>query len=93
MTRLLQLVADYGDGDLAYAELVQRVLLVAPDTEVVLTHVSPHDTLAAGYRVAHLALTPGPEGRIVCTTSVMPRPGGRRRPALLLRSHARRASR
>jgi hypothetical protein len=65
VTRLLHLVADYGGGDLAYAELVQRVALIVPGTEIVVTQVPPGDTLAAGYCVARLALTPGPADRLV----------------------------
>jgi hypothetical protein len=65
MTRLVQLVADYGPGDLAYAELTQRLALAVPDAVVHLTRVAPDDTLAAGYCVADLALTEGPPDRIV----------------------------
>jgi hypothetical protein len=65
MTRLIQLVADYGPGDLAYAELTQRLALAVPDTVVQLTRVAPGDTLATGFCVAELALTEGPPDRIV----------------------------
>jgi hypothetical protein len=63
--RLLHLVADYWAGDLAYAELVQRLELVVPGTEVLLTQVPRRDTLAAGSCVARLALAPGPPDRLV----------------------------
>ena len=65
MTRLVQLVADYGPGELAYAELTQRLALAVPDAVVHLTRVAPGDTLAAGFCVADLALTEGPTDRIV----------------------------
>jgi hypothetical protein len=65
VSRLVQLVADYGPGDLAYAELTQRVALAVPDSVVQLTRVAHADTLAAGFCVARLALTDGPPGRIV----------------------------
>ena len=65
MTRLIQLVADYGPGDLAYAELTQRLALAVPDAVVQLTRVAPGDTLAMGFCVAELALTEGPADRIV----------------------------
>jgi hypothetical protein len=65
MTRLVQLVADYGPGELAYAELIQRLALAVPDAVVHLTRVAPGDTLAAGFCVAELALTEGPSDRIV----------------------------
>jgi hypothetical protein len=65
VTRLVQLVADYGPGDLAYAETVQRVALVAPDAQLLATLVAPADTLAAGLCVAQLALGGGPGDRVV----------------------------
>ncbi len=61
----MQLVADYGPDDLAYAELLQRLALVSPGVDVHLTTVAPCDTLSAGFCVAQLALTPGPPGRVV----------------------------
>jgi hypothetical protein len=65
VTRLIQLVADYGPGDLAYAETVQRLAFVSPDVQVCPTRVPPADSLAAGLCVAHLALTAGPGDRLV----------------------------
>jgi hypothetical protein len=65
VTRLIQLVADYGPGDLAFAEAVQWLALVAPDARVCATRVAPADTLAAGLCVAELALGDGPEDRAV----------------------------
>jgi hypothetical protein len=63
--RLLQLVTDYGPGDLSFAETVQRLALVAPDAQVCVTRVPFADTLAAGLCVAQLALTDGPRDRVV----------------------------
>ena len=65
MTRLVHVVADYGPGDLAFAELMQRLGLVLPDLHLQHTRVAPGDTLAAGYCVARLALTPRTAGRLV----------------------------
>jgi hypothetical protein len=65
VTRLIQLVADYGPGDLAYAETVQRLAFVAPDVQVYPTRVPPGDSLAAGLCVAQLALSVGPGDRVV----------------------------
>lgn len=65
MTRLVQLVADHGPCDLAYAELAQRLALAVPDAVVHLTRVAPGDTLATGFCVAELALAEGPSDRIV----------------------------
>jgi hypothetical protein len=63
--RLVQLVADYGPGDLAYAEAVQQLAAVLPQAELHVTLVAPGDTLAAGLCVAQLALGDGPPGRVV----------------------------
>jgi hypothetical protein len=65
VTRLIQLVADYGPGDLAYAETVQRLALVSPEAQICPTRVAPADSLAAGLCVADLALTAGPGDRVV----------------------------
>ena len=54
--RLIQLVADYGPGQLAFAETVQRLALAAPEAQVCGTVVAPGDTLAGGLCVAALAL-------------------------------------
>ncbi|MFP5281944.1 MAG: hypothetical protein ACLGIF_00655 [Actinomycetes bacterium] len=62
---LVQLVADYGFGDLAYAEVRQRIAVHLPEAELVYTPVQPFDTLAAGFCIAQLALGEAPPGQIV----------------------------
>lgn len=62
---LLHLIADYGHGDLAFAEVQQRLALAVPQVTVATTPVLPFDTLAAGFCIGQLALTPGPPGRVV----------------------------
>ncbi len=62
---LVHIVADYGYGDLAFAEVVQRVKSRLPDAEPVLTPVPPFATLAAGFCVAQLALNEAPPGTLV----------------------------
>ena len=62
---LVHIVADYGHGDLAFAEVVQRIKLHLPDAEPVLTPVPPFSTLAAGFCVAQLGLNEAPAGTIV----------------------------
>lgn len=62
---LVHLIADYGAGDLAFAEVSQRVTLALPDAVVHPTPVAPFDTLTAGFCVAQLALTEGPSDRLV----------------------------
>ena len=46
---LVHIVADYGAGDLAFAEVVQRFRLHLPDAEPVLVPVPPFCTVAAGF--------------------------------------------
>ena len=61
----MQLVADYGAGDRAFAELAQALELVVAGADVRLTRVPASASLAAGWCAAHLALCPGPPGRLV----------------------------
>jgi hypothetical protein len=62
---LLHVVADYGHGDLAFAEVAQRLALHLDRATVVATPVPPFDTLSAGFCIGQLALTEGPPGRVV----------------------------
>ncbi|HEV2741953.1 MAG TPA: SAM-dependent chlorinase/fluorinase [Rubrobacter sp.] len=62
---LVHIVADYGHGDLAFAEVVGRVKLHLPDAEIVPVPVPPFATLAAGFCVAQLGLNPAPPGTLV----------------------------
>ncbi|HZB72296.1 MAG TPA: hypothetical protein VE395_09175 [Acidimicrobiales bacterium] len=52
---LLHLVADYGVGDLAFAEVRQRLAALLPDVPVVSTPVPPLDSLSAGFVIGQLA--------------------------------------
>lgn len=62
---LVHIVADYGQGDLAFAEVVQRLKCYLPDAEPVLTPVPPFCTLAAGFCIAQLGLNQAPPGTII----------------------------
>ncbi|HWI05369.1 MAG TPA: hypothetical protein VNT52_16310 [Acidimicrobiales bacterium] len=62
---LIHVVADYGHGDLAFAEVAQRLCLQLPEATLVLTPVPAFDTVSAGFCVGQLALTPGPADRVV----------------------------
>jgi hypothetical protein len=64
VSRLVHLVADYGPGDLAFSEVVQRLALALGGAVVQATPVAAFDTLAAGFCVAQLALTDGPDDRV-----------------------------
>ena len=62
---LVHIVADYGYGDLAFAEVVQRIKLHLPDADPVVTPVPAFSTLSAGFCVAQLGLNDAPAGTIV----------------------------
>jgi S-adenosyl-l-methionine hydroxide adenosyltransferase len=63
---LVHVVADYGPaGDLAFAEVAQRLVAALPGATIVAIPVGPFDTLAAGFVIAQLALTDGPAERVV----------------------------
>ncbi|HEV2915375.1 MAG TPA: hypothetical protein VGX92_19000 [Pyrinomonadaceae bacterium] len=62
---LVHIIADYGQGDLAFAEVVQRIKYYLPDAEPVLTPVPAFSTLAAGFCVAQLGLNEAPAGTII----------------------------
>src|ERR687889_2141670 len=62
---LFHVVADYGPGDLAFAEVAQRIKLHLPDAEPLYTPVAPFATLAAGFWVAQLGLNPAPPGTLI----------------------------
>ena len=62
---LVHIIADYGYGDLAFAEVVQRLKRDLPDAEPILTPVPPFATLAAGFCVAQLGLNPAPAGTLI----------------------------
>ncbi|NJL84449.1 MAG: SAM-dependent chlorinase/fluorinase, partial [Chloroflexaceae bacterium] len=61
----INLIADYGTGDPAFAEVVQRLCLEIPDAQVYCQSVSPFSTLATGFWVGQLALNPGPQNRLI----------------------------
>ena len=70
---LVHIVADYGQGDLAFAEVAQRIKLYLLDAEPVTTPLPPFTTLAAGFCVAptgrkHLLLTTFTSGRPLAGT-------------------------
>jgi hypothetical protein len=62
---LVHLVADYGPGDLAAAEVRARLAAHLPGADMTYTPVGPFDTVAAGFCVAQLALGGGPPDILV----------------------------
>lgn len=61
----VNLIADYGSGDPAFAEVAQRLLMVLPQAQLNLISVPPFSTLATGFWIAQLGLNPGPEDRLI----------------------------
>src|SRR4028119_658033 len=62
---LVHIIANYSYGDLAFAEVVQRIKLFLPDAEPILTPVPAFSTLAAGFCIAQLGLNAAPAGTII----------------------------
>lgn len=54
------LIADYGTGDPAFAEVAQRLVMALPQAQLNLLSVPPFNTLATGFWIAQLGLNPGP---------------------------------
>lgn len=61
----LSLIADYGTGDPAFAEVKQRLLMAIPDAQIHELSVPPFSTLATGFWIAQLGLNPGPSDRLI----------------------------
>ncbi|QEH31938.1 S-adenosyl-l-methionine hydroxide adenosyltransferase [Aquisphaera giovannonii] len=62
---LVHVIADYGEGDLAFAEVAQRLIALIPDARLVYTPVAPFATLAAGFCIGQLGLNAPPEGTVI----------------------------
>jgi hypothetical protein len=62
---LICVIADYGTGDPAFAEVTQRLLMALPQAQVQMLSVPPFSTLATGFWIAQLGLNPGPEPRLI----------------------------
>lgn len=61
----VNIVADYGTGDGAFAEVTQKLWLELPTAQVQALSVPSFDTRATGFWNAQLGLNPGPAGRII----------------------------
>lgn len=62
---LVHIIADYGVGDLAFAEVAQRIKLHLPDAELVSLPVPAFSTVAAGFCIAQLGLHAAPPGTLI----------------------------
>lgn len=65
MNPFIHLIADYGIGDPAFAEVIARLKSLIPDVEVLPTSVSPFSTLATGFWIGQLGLYYPPEGLVI----------------------------
>ncbi|WP_218079798.1 SAM hydrolase/SAM-dependent halogenase family protein [Anthocerotibacter panamensis] len=62
---LIHLIADYGTGDPAFAEVTQQLLVALPGARVSWVSVPPFSTLATGFWIAQLGLNRGPTNRVI----------------------------
>ena len=62
---LVHIIADYGTGDLAFAEVVQRIKSHLPDAELHALPVPAFSTVAAGFCIAQLGLHAAPPGTLI----------------------------
>lgn len=61
----ISIIADYGTGDPAFAEVTQRLLAAFPSAQFHTLSVPPFSTLATGFWIAQLGLNPGPDDRLI----------------------------
>lgn len=61
----ISLIADYGIGDPAFAEVKQQLLIGIPQAQIHEISVPPFSTLATGFWIAQLGLNSGPEQRLI----------------------------
>ena len=62
---MVHIIADYGTGDLAFAEVVQRIKLHLPGAKPIPVPVPPFSTLAAGFCIAQMGLNAAPPGTLI----------------------------
>lgn len=61
----INLIADYGNGDAAFAEVQQRLLMGLPNAQINSLSVPAFSTLATGFWIAQLGLNPGPKEYLI----------------------------
>lgn len=61
----ISLIADYGTGDPAFAEVKQRLLMAIPTAQIHELSVPPFSTLATGFWIGQLGLNSGPSERLI----------------------------
>jgi hypothetical protein len=68
-TKLIHLIADYGSGDPAFTEVIQKLKLLSPDTTVLPTSVPAFSTLATGFWTFKLSQINPIDGMIIYTNT------------------------
>lgn len=71
--RFIHVIADYGTGDLAFAEVLQRLQLHVPEAYLHPLSVPPFSTLATGYLLAQLAMYNPPVNNMAVFSNTAPR--------------------
>jgi S-adenosylmethionine hydrolase len=61
MKHFIHLLTDYGTGDPAFGEVIQRTQALIPEATIYPTSVGPFDTLATGYWIYQFGLGPHPQ--------------------------------
>ena len=61
----ISLIGDYGNGDPAFAEVMQRLYQKLPEAQIHCLSVPPFSTLATGFWIAQLGLNPGAPVRLI----------------------------
>ena len=69
---LIQIVADYGTGDLAFAEVIQRFKQLLPGADVQTISTPPFSTLNTGFIISQLSLY-NPSRRLFIFSNTAPR--------------------
>ncbi len=65
----IQLIADYGTGDPAFGEVMQKLALLDPSVRVYPTSVPKFSTIATGFWTAQYALVNPPSGLVIYTNT------------------------
>ena len=65
----IQLIADYGVGDPAFAEVIQKLHLLTPDIQIWPTSMPSFSTIATGFWAAQYALVNPPPNMLIYTNT------------------------
>lgn len=68
-TKFVHLIADYGTGDPAFGEVIQKLALLAPEIRVIPTSVPKFSTIATGFWTYQYALVNPVPGMLIYTNT------------------------